>query len=89
MTPLSIHDQIYRFRSIGKSRQKQIHIRYMEMLGEDHEELQKMVTPQWTFSFPNINACKYASNLRCNILFFSSNNNMAIRRTTKVSFYFQ
>jgi hypothetical protein len=83
MTPLSIQDQIYRFRSIGKSRQKQIHIRYMEMLGEDHEELQKMVTPPWTFSFPNINACKYAFNLiRYNLLFLSSNNNMDTRRTT-------
>jgi hypothetical protein len=82
LTPLSIHDKIQKFRSIGKSRQKQSHIRYMEMLGEDNEKLQKMVTPPWTFSFPNINACKYAFNLiRCNILFFFSNNNMATRRT--------
>jgi hypothetical protein len=62
----------------------------MEMSEEGNEELQKMVTPPWTFSFPNINAFKYAFNLiMCNILFFSSNNNMATRRTTKVSFYFQ
>jgi hypothetical protein len=46
----------------GKSRQKQIHIRYMDMSGEDREELQKTVTPQWTFSFPNINAYKYVLN---------------------------
>jgi hypothetical protein len=30
----------------------------MEMLGEDNEKLQKMVTPPWTFSFPKINASK-------------------------------
>jgi hypothetical protein len=35
-----------KYRSIGKSRQKQSHIRYMEMSGEYSEELQKMVTPQ-------------------------------------------
>jgi hypothetical protein len=82
MTPLSIQDQIQKFGSIYKSRQKQKPHRYMEMLEEGNEELQKVVTPPWTFSFPNINACKYVFNLRCNILFFSSNNNMATRRTT-------
>jgi hypothetical protein len=35
----------------------------MEMSEEGNEELQRMVTPPWTFSFPNINACKYAFNL--------------------------
>jgi hypothetical protein len=59
----------------------QSHIGHMEMSGEDNEEIQKMVTPPWTF-FPKINACKYAFNLRCNFLFFSSNNTMATRRTT-------
>jgi hypothetical protein len=54
----------------------------MEMSEEGNEELQKMVTSPWAFSFPNINAHKYAFNLRCNILFFSSNNNMATRRKT-------
>jgi hypothetical protein len=83
MTPLSIQDQIQKFRSIDKSRQKEKPHQYMEMSEEDNEELQKMVTPPWTFTFSNINACKYAFNLiRCNILFFSSNNNMATRRTT-------
>jgi hypothetical protein len=83
MTPLSIQDQIEEFRSIDKSRQKQKPHRYMEMSDEGNEELQRMVTSPWTFSFLNINACKYAFNLiRCNILFFSSNNNMATRRKT-------
>jgi hypothetical protein len=82
MTPLSIQDKFQKFRSIDKSRQKQNTHRYMEMSEEGNEELQKMVTPPWTFSFPNINAYKYAFNLGCNILFFSSNNNMATRRTT-------
>jgi hypothetical protein len=59
----------------------------MEMSEEGNEELRRRVTSLWTFSSPNINACKYAFNLiRCNILFFSSNNNMATRRTTYVSF---
>jgi hypothetical protein len=75
-TPLSIQDQIKKFRSIDKSRQKQKPHRYMEMSEEGNEELQMMVTSPWTFSSPNINAYKYAFNLRCNILFFSSNNNM-------------
>jgi hypothetical protein len=82
MTPLSIPDQIQKFRSIEKSRQKQKPHRYMEMLEEGNEELQRIVTSPWIFSSPNMNACKYAFNLRCNILFFSSNNNMATRRTT-------
>jgi hypothetical protein len=83
MTPLSIQDQIEGFMSIDNSRQKQKPHWYMEMSGEDNEELQRMATPPWTFSFPNINACKYAFNLiRCNILFFSSKNNMTTRRTT-------
>jgi hypothetical protein len=63
MTPLSIQDQIQKFESIDKSRQKQKPHRYMEMLGEGNEELQRMVTSLWTFSFPNTNACKYAFNL--------------------------
>jgi hypothetical protein len=79
---LSIQDQIQKFRSIDKSRQKQKPHRYMEMSEEGNKELQRMVTSPWTFSFPNINACKYAFNLMCNILFFSSNNNMVTRRTT-------
>jgi hypothetical protein len=82
MTPLSIQDQIPKFRSTDKSRQKQKPHRYMDMSEEGNEELQSMVTSPWTFSCPNMNACKYAFNLRCNILFFSSNNNMATRRTT-------
>jgi hypothetical protein len=82
MTPLSIQDQIQKFRSIDKSKQKQKPHRYMEMSEEGNGELQRMVTSPWTFSFPNINACKYAFNLWCNILFFSSKNNMATRRTT-------
>jgi hypothetical protein len=63
MTPLSIQDQIQKFRSINKSRQKQKPHRYMEMSEEGNEELQRMVTSPWTFSFPNTNACKYAFNL--------------------------
>jgi hypothetical protein len=82
MTPLSIQDQFEKFRSINKSRQMQKPHRYMEMSEEGNKELQRMVTSLWTFSFPNINACKYAFNFRCNILFFSSNNNLATRRTT-------
>jgi DNA-binding PadR family transcriptional regulator len=82
MTPLSIQDQIQKFRSIDKSRQKQKPHQYMEMSEEGNEELQRMVTSPWTFSSSNINACKYAFNLRWNILFFSSNNNMDTRRTT-------
>jgi hypothetical protein len=82
MTPLSIQDQIQKFRSIDKSIQKQKPHKYMEMSEEGNEELQRMVTSPWTFSFPNINACKNAFKLKCNILFFSSNNNMATMRTT-------
>jgi hypothetical protein len=82
MTPLSTQDQIQKFRSIDKSRQNQNPHRYMEMSKEGNEELQRMVTSPWTFSFLNINACKYAFKLRCNILSFSSNNNMATRSTT-------
>jgi hypothetical protein len=41
----------------------------MEMSGEGNEELQKTVTPPWTFSFPKKNACKYAFNLSCNLGF--------------------
>jgi hypothetical protein len=82
MTPLNIQDQIEKFRSIDKSRQKQKPHRYMEMSEDGNKELQRMVTSPWTFSSPNINACKYAFNLRCNILFFSPNNNMATRRIT-------
>jgi hypothetical protein len=83
MTPLSMQYQIQKFRSIDKSREKQKPHRYMEMSKEGNEELQRMVTSPWTFSFMNINACKCAFNLiRCNVLFFFSNNNMATRRTT-------
>jgi hypothetical protein len=82
MSPLSKQDQIQKFRSIDKSRQKQKPHRYMEISEEGNIELQTMVTCPWTFFFLNINACKYAFNLRCNILFLSSNNNMANRRTT-------
>jgi hypothetical protein len=89
MTPLNIQDQIQKFRSIDKSRQKKKQHRYMEMLEEGNKELQRTETSPWTFSSPNINACKYAFNLSCDILFFSPNNNMATRRTTLVSFYFQ
>jgi hypothetical protein len=64
MIPLSIQDQIQEFRSIDKPRRKQKPHRYMEMSEEGNEELQRMVTYPWTFSFPNINACKYAFNLR-------------------------
>jgi hypothetical protein len=61
----------------------------MEMSEEGNEELENTVTPPWTFSFPNINACKYVFNLiRCNILIFSSNNNMTTRRTTYDFFIF-
>jgi hypothetical protein len=45
MTPLSIQDQIQKFRSIDKSRQKKKSHRYMDMLEEGNEELQMMVTP--------------------------------------------
>jgi hypothetical protein len=45
MTPLSIQDQIQKFRSIDKSRQKQNPHQYMEMSEEGNEELQKTVTP--------------------------------------------
>jgi hypothetical protein len=69
MTPLNIQDQIQKFRSIDKSRQKQKPHQYMEMSEEGNEELQRMVTSPCTFSSPNINACKCAFNLRCNILF--------------------
>jgi hypothetical protein len=82
MTPFSIQDQIQNFRSIDKARQKQKPHQYMEMSEEGNEELQRMVSSPWTFSSLNINDCKYAFNLRCNILFFSSNNNMATSRTT-------
>jgi hypothetical protein len=40
LTPLSIHDQIQKFRSIGKSRKKSKST-YMEMSGEDHEKTTK------------------------------------------------
>jgi hypothetical protein len=69
MTPLSIQDQIQKFRSIDKSRQKQKPNRYMEMWEEGNEELQRMVTSPWTFSSPNINACKYAFNLSATFCF--------------------
>jgi hypothetical protein len=83
MTPLSIQDQIQKFRSVNKSRQKQKPHRYMEMSEEGNEELQRMVTSPWTFSFPNTNACKYSFNINLVQPFvFSSNNNMATRRTT-------
>jgi hypothetical protein len=45
MTPLSIQDQIQKFRSIDKSIQKQKLRRYMEMSEEGNEELQRMLTP--------------------------------------------
>jgi hypothetical protein len=45
MTQLSIQDQIQKFRSIDKLRQKQKPHQYMEMSGEGNEELQRMVTP--------------------------------------------
>jgi hypothetical protein len=45
MTPLSIKDQIQKFKSIDKSRQKKKPHRYKEMSGEGNEEIQKMVTP--------------------------------------------
>jgi hypothetical protein len=45
MTPLSIQDQIQKFRSIDKSRKKKKPHRYMEMSEEGNEELQRMVTP--------------------------------------------
>jgi hypothetical protein len=45
MTPLSIQDQIQKFRSIDKSRQKQKLHRYMKMSEEGNEELQRIVTP--------------------------------------------
>jgi hypothetical protein len=35
----------------------------MEMSKEGNEELQKMVTPRWTFSFPNINTLSMPSTL--------------------------
>jgi hypothetical protein len=70
MIPLSTQDQIQKFRSIDKSRQKQKPHRYMEKSKEGNEELQRMVTSPWTFCFPNIKTCKYAFNLiRCKILF--------------------
>jgi hypothetical protein len=69
MTPLSIQDQIQKYRSIDKSRQKQEPHRYMEMSEEGNEEQQTMVTSPWTY-FLNINACKYVFNLRCNIFVF-------------------
>jgi hypothetical protein len=83
MTPLSIQDQIQKFRSINKSRQKQKLYRYMEMSEEGNEELQRMVTSPWTFSFPTQMLVSMPStSTRCNLLFFSSNNNIATRRTT-------
>jgi hypothetical protein len=45
MTPLSIQDQIQKFKSIDKSRQKQKSHRYMELSEEGNEELQRMLTP--------------------------------------------
>jgi hypothetical protein len=62
LAPLSIHDHIQKFRNIGNSRQKKRHIQYMEMSGEDHEKTTKDGNTR-TFSFSNINACKYAFNL--------------------------
>jgi hypothetical protein len=44
MTLLSIQDQLQKFRSNDKSRQKQKPDRYMEMLEEGNKELQRMVT---------------------------------------------
>jgi hypothetical protein len=44
MTALSIQDQIQKFWSIDKSRQKQKPHRYMEMSEEGNEEIQWMVT---------------------------------------------
>jgi hypothetical protein len=56
-----------KFRSLGaliNQDKSKIHIdTCMEMLEEGNEELQRMVTSPWTFSFPNTNACKYAFNL--------------------------
>jgi hypothetical protein len=60
-----------KFRSLGalqyqeKTKPHSIH----GDVGEDHEKLQKTVTPPWTFSFPKINVCKYAFNLRRNFCF--------------------
>jgi hypothetical protein len=51
MTPLIIQDQIQKFRSIDKSRQKQNPHRYMEMSEEGNEELQRIVTSPWTSLF--------------------------------------
>jgi hypothetical protein len=45
MTPLSIQDQIQKFRSVDKSRQKQKPHRYTEMSEKGNEELQRMVSP--------------------------------------------
>jgi hypothetical protein len=54
-----MHDQIQKHGSISKSRYEP----HTEMLRINYKEPQKTVTPPWTFSFPNINACKYAFNL--------------------------
>jgi flagellar motor switch protein FliM len=61
----------------------------MEISEEDNKELQRMVTSPWTFSFPNMNAYKYNFNLRCNILFFSSNDNRLLGGQPRFLFYFQ
>jgi hypothetical protein len=45
MTPLSIQDQIQKFSSTDKSRQKQKPHQYMVMSEEGNEELQRTVTP--------------------------------------------
>jgi hypothetical protein len=54
-----IHDQIQKHESISKSRYEP----HTETLQINYKEPQKTVTPPWTFSFPNINPCKYAFNL--------------------------
>jgi hypothetical protein len=41
----------------------------MEMSEKGNEELQRMVASSWTFSSPNINACKYASTLGATFCF--------------------
>jgi hypothetical protein len=71
MTPLSIHDQIQKFRSIDKSIKKKKPHRYMEMSEEGNEEQQRMVTSPWTFIFQTQMLVSMPSaSTRCNLLFF-------------------
>jgi hypothetical protein len=68
MTPLSIHDEIHKFRCIDKSRQNQTTSIHGDVRRRQRRTTKDSNTSMDLLSFPKINACMTMCSPRCFIL---------------------